>query len=528
MQSGPSSVSHDGENGTDDYGRKLNNASQSTVGTPQAHRVYATSAESTPLPLHDTPSTTFSHPYRSQGAGRRSRNTRGGSAPPRSVEARRHHRRKEEPSVVTFDEHAGLTRDQVARAASLYVIAQNGIRVQFGELFKERKTIAIFIRHFWCPMGQDYMYSISRNVDYEALKRAGFDFVIIGNGSPGMIKSYRHIFRSPIPMYTDPTLRLYAALGMTLRTNNPGPDSEKGEYIRHGVIGGIAMVVRNALRVCMPVWEKGGDGAQLGGEFVLGPGQVTGICIVVSYADLSPVSLNCSFAHRMTTTRSHAHILDVLMAAGYHFSIPTAPDGAPTLSPEEEEAWMEERRRSLARMRAKREKRREAGPVIPFSDDAHLYEPELGYDSDSGSVSVHGSWTSSAEKREIAALVAERQRERERERKRKPAEVKTVDGTVKNSRGSKGLRLHVSNPDDHYDHRDRHDRERDRDHEREQGREHHHKNHGSTRVHVAHHDIAAEWNGGTPTLAYINELGRREDGYETVEESTPAYAYRRD
>lgn len=139
-------------------------------------------------------------------------------------------------------------------------------------------------------MCQDYMYSISRNVDFEALKRAGIDFVVVGNGSPNMIKSYRSkrhiapslelvvlthyadIFRTPIPMYTDPTLRLYAALGMTLRTNDPGPDSEKGEYVRHGVIGGIAMVVRNALRVAMPVWERGGDATQLGGEFVIGPG----------------------------------------------------------------------------------------------------------------------------------------------------------------------------------------------------------------------------------------------------------------
>ncbi|KAI0368820.1 hypothetical protein BV20DRAFT_947462, partial [Pilatotrama ljubarskyi] len=275
-------------------------ASQSTVATPQVHRLYATSVESTPLPLPNMPSTMLSDPYRSNDAGRRGRNTRGSSVPPRSGEgrgARHQHRRKEEPSAATFDEHAGLTRDQIAHAAPLTVIAQNGLRVPFGELFKERKTIVCFIRHFWCAMDQDYMHSISRNVDFEALKRAGIDFIIIGNGSHGMIKSYRHIFRTPIPMYTDPTLRLYAALGMTLRTNDPGPDSEKGDYIRHGVIGGIAMVVRNALRVGMPIWERGGDATQLGGEFVFGPG------------------LNCSFAHRMTTTRAHAPVLDVLMAA---------------------------------------------------------------------------------------------------------------------------------------------------------------------------------------------------------------------
>lgn len=65
---------------------------------------------------------------------------------------------------------------------------------------------------------------------------------------------------------------MYNALGMTLKTTDPGLESERGEYVRHGLLGGIAMVVRNALRVGMPVWEKGGDVAQLGGEFVLGPG----------------------------------------------------------------------------------------------------------------------------------------------------------------------------------------------------------------------------------------------------------------
>ena len=60
-------------------------------------------------------------------------------------------------------------------------------------------------------------------------------------------------------------------MGMTRRSTDPGPDSEKGDYVRHGPIGGLAMVVKNALCVGMPVWERGGDSAQLGGEFVLGP-----------------------------------------------------------------------------------------------------------------------------------------------------------------------------------------------------------------------------------------------------------------
>lgn len=49
-----------------------------------------------------------------------------------------------------FDEHAMPTRDQLERAARLDVVAQNGVRVQFGELFRDRKVMVVFIRHFWC------------------------------------------------------------------------------------------------------------------------------------------------------------------------------------------------------------------------------------------------------------------------------------------------------------------------------------------------------------------------------------------
>ena len=52
--------------------------------------------------------------------------------------------------MMTFDEHAVLTKDQIQKAAALTVIAQNGIRVPFGDLFKDRKTIVVFIRHVWC------------------------------------------------------------------------------------------------------------------------------------------------------------------------------------------------------------------------------------------------------------------------------------------------------------------------------------------------------------------------------------------
>ncbi|KAJ7925002.1 AhpC/TSA antioxidant enzyme-domain-containing protein, partial [Mycena leptocephala] len=201
----------------------------------------------------------------------------------------------EPPDFDGFDETKPPTQRQLEEAAGLQVISESGVRVPFGNLWREQKTIVCFIRHFWCPLCQDYMFSISRNVSPEVLESAGLQLIIISNGSYEMIKSYRRIFRTPFALYTDPTHQVYNTLGMTLQTMEKGP---RGNYVRHGLMTGIGMVVVNAVKVGMPVWKDGGEIKQLGGEFVFGPG------------------MTCSWAHRMRYTRDHVPILKVIEAAG--------------------------------------------------------------------------------------------------------------------------------------------------------------------------------------------------------------------
>jgi len=199
-----------------------------------------------------------------------------------------------------------LSLSQLTHAARLPVVRENGVRVQFGELWRAQRTVVIFIRHFWCPMCQDYLTSLMRDADHAALLRSGVRLIVIGCGSYGLIRSYRQIFHLPYELYVDasPGQALYRALGMGHSRSNahktrPATEgSATGSYVRHGAVGGLAMVVAHALRVAMPVWERGGDAAQLGGEFVLGPG------------------LSCTYAHRMQSTAGHAPIVDVLAAAG--------------------------------------------------------------------------------------------------------------------------------------------------------------------------------------------------------------------
>ncbi|KAI0322137.1 hypothetical protein OF83DRAFT_1049944 [Amylostereum chailletii] len=200
---------------------------------------------------------------------------------------------------------------QLANAARMEVLKENGLPVTFGALWQEKRTIVVFIRHFWCvfqcAMCQDYLASIMRDVDHAEMKRSGVQLIIVGCGSFNLIKSYRHIFHLPYQIFVDPSpgQQLYRALGMACMAPAPvrqrNGKAERGEYVKHGPMGGLAMVWKNALKVGMPVWERGGDAGQLGGEFVLGPG------------------LTCSYAHRMQNARTHAPIAEVLDAAGVPF-----------------------------------------------------------------------------------------------------------------------------------------------------------------------------------------------------------------
>lgn len=156
------------------------------------------------------------------------------------------------------------------------------------------------------------------NEDAENIRARLVKFVVISNGAHGMIHKYRQIFGLPFKMYTDPALAVYNALGMGKDGDDcrqmhqshsfyqyqqhqlgqkqslvgPGPSigvsdhvdrkaedkcdsgvrGKSGGYVKHGLMGGIAMVVVRAIKVRMPVWEKGGNVGQLGGEFIFGPG----------------------------------------------------------------------------------------------------------------------------------------------------------------------------------------------------------------------------------------------------------------
>jgi hypothetical protein len=217
---------------------------------------------------------------------------------------------------------------QLFEASLLDVIDEKGTRVKFGDLVRGRKTMVIFIRHWYCTLCAQYMDSIIKEVSPEALEEADVDLIIIGNGSNKMIDGYKSewahgfrflvdhradivadkSFRCPFKMYTDPTLALYRALGLTRQTTDAGPDEEKGDYL---VQSGLEQTVSTIKRATKMPLRNPGHFLQLGGEFVFDG------------------TLNVTYTHRMTTTRSHAPIRDVCARAGVRLEFIHFEPGAP-------------------------------------------------------------------------------------------------------------------------------------------------------------------------------------------------------
>lgn len=211
--------SYDQQQGFAALSRQETAHSSGTHGSQSMVRHHDT-APTTPVPRHTTPSPSVAASSPPQ------QYTRAEPRRAHSYQPLREQRDRHLPRSVDnlrFDEYAIPSRDQVNHAGSLFVVAQNGLRVEFSTLFQNRRTVVCFIRHFWyvppmqregtcleltqprCPADQDYMYSIMRSVNAEELKRAGIDLVIIGLGSPAMIKSYRRESTSLLVSYTTRT-----------------------------------------------------------------------------------------------------------------------------------------------------------------------------------------------------------------------------------------------------------------------------------------------------------------------------------
>ena len=165
-------------------------------------------------------------------------------------------------------------------------------------------------------------------------------------------------FKCPFKMYTDPSLRLYRALGLTRQTGNAGPDSEAGSYLVQTPMEATMQTIKRATK--MPLLHSPGHFTQIGGEFVFDG------------------SLNVIYTHRMKTTRDHSPIEDVCAAAGLrleyiHYEPGPLPPPVHRGSTDGINEWQVERNEALEEIKRRKERRRNGGSGSTDEDLQELH-----------------------------------------------------------------------------------------------------------------------------------------------------------
>ena len=88
------------------------------------------------------------------------------------------------------------TSIDLVTAVGLTIVGENGEKILFGSLFRDRKVVVIFICYFWCLCCQNYTRSILNSLTPEILEHKGADLVVVGNGTYEAIKTYKSVPRS--------------------------------------------------------------------------------------------------------------------------------------------------------------------------------------------------------------------------------------------------------------------------------------------------------------------------------------------
>jgi hypothetical protein len=159
-----------------------------------------------------------------------------------------------------FDANVNVipSQDELIKASTITVRDETGKKIEFGRLVsgsEEKQYVVVFIRHWYCPLCAQYMESIIRSIDQEALDRARVELIVIGNGSYKMLPGYTKAIGCPFRMYTDSKLKLYRALGMSRQTGDAGAEEDKGDYIKLTMMEGTWGVAKRATK--MPLRNPG-------------------------------------------------------------------------------------------------------------------------------------------------------------------------------------------------------------------------------------------------------------------------------
>ncbi|XP_006867711.1 PREDICTED: thioredoxin-like protein AAED1 [Chrysochloris asiatica] len=151
--------------------------------------------------------------------------------------------------------------------AELPVLDASGKRVPFGVLFRERRAVVVFVRHFLCYICKEYVEDLAK-IPQRFLEEANVTLIVIGQSSYHHIEPFCKLTGYAHEIYVDPDREIYKRLGMK-RSEEIAFSGQSPHVKSNLLLGSIRSLWR---AVTGPLFDFQGDPAQQGGTLILGPG----------------------------------------------------------------------------------------------------------------------------------------------------------------------------------------------------------------------------------------------------------------
>uniref|UniRef100_A0A8D0E1M6 Peroxiredoxin like 2C n=1 Tax=Salvator merianae TaxID=96440 RepID=A0A8D0E1M6_SALMN len=193
-------------------------------------------------------------------------------------------------------------------AARCLVVDAAGKSLPFGSLYREQKTIVVFVRHFLCYTSKEYVEDLGK-IPKKFLQDANVRLVVIGQSLPHHIKPFCDLTGYSHEMYVDPEREIYKILGM--KSGEASITSAQSPHVKSSLLLGSIKSMWRAMT--SPAFDFQGDPAQQGGTLILGPGnEIHFVHLDKSRLDHAPINTVLQFAGvRGVNFTNKSQIIDV-------------------------------------------------------------------------------------------------------------------------------------------------------------------------------------------------------------------------
>ncbi|XP_077886696.1 peroxiredoxin-like 2C isoform X2 [Ictidomys tridecemlineatus] len=150
--------------------------------------------------------------------------------------------------------------------AELPVVDATGKRLPFGALFRERRAVVVFVRHFLCYTCKEYVEDLAK-VPERLLQEANVTLIVIGQSTYHHIEPFCKLTGYSHEIYVDPEREIYKRLGM--KRGEEIASSGQSPHVKSNLLSGSLRSLWRA--VTGPLFDFQGDPAQQGGTLIVGP-----------------------------------------------------------------------------------------------------------------------------------------------------------------------------------------------------------------------------------------------------------------